>query len=295
MTATNRTNLIHVGVRVVAVAAVACFALPAGVASASSPASVPASSERTASAVLETLPVKGRGPMTGYSREQFGPSWKDVDRNGCDTRNDILARDLVERTMDGRCKVLTGVLYPDPYTARNITFTRGKSTIDIDHVVALGNAWVTGAARLSLEQRTALANDPLNLLAVDYSANRQKSDADAATWLPANKAYRCPYVARQIAVKSKYRLYVTAAEKSAMQRVLSTCPNEKIPTNSTLPAPVPVSKPSATPAPSPSSPSGYYRTCSDARAAGVTPLRAGTAAYDANRHLDRDGDGVACE
>lgn len=264
---------------------------------------LPAVSSGTAADTLTGLPVKGRAPMTGYSRDQFGPAWKDVDGNGCDTRSDILARDLVERQMSGRCTVLSGVLYPDPYTGQSRTYVRGKSVVDIDHMVAIGNAWVTGGQRLTVDQRTALANDPLNLLAVDSSANRQKSDGDAATWLPANKAFRCSYIARQIAVKAKYGLWVTSAEKDAMARVLAGCPGEPLPASGAVPVPVagpggeatspaPASAPSA--AGDSGHPAGWFRTCASAHAAGVTPLHAGTPAYAANTHLDRNHDGIAC-
>ena len=118
----------------------------------------------------------------------------------------------------------------DPYTATTITFVRGgASEVDIDHVVALGDAWQKGAQRWPQRERVAFANDPLNLLAVDASANRQKGDGDAATWLPANKAFRCAYVARQVAVKLKYALAVTAAERDAMRRVLGRCPTMRVP------------------------------------------------------------------
>ncbi len=252
--------------------------------------------------VLEELPVKGRAPMTGYDRSRFGVAWEDVDGNGCDTRSDMLTRDLVERVMRDRCVVLSGVLYPDPYTGRPMTYVRGKSVVDIDHVVALGNAWATGAQQLSYTQRERLSNDPLNLLAVSASANRQKRDGDAATWLPSNKRYRCSYVARQIAVKSKYRLWVTKAEKAAMQRILGACPGQRVPTDATLPDPAPFTggSSSGSSSSSPSSASGSavrYANCTAARAAGVTPIRKATdpTLYAANRHMDRDGDGVACE
>jgi hypothetical protein len=190
-----------------------------------------------ATSVLETLPVKGRAPMTGYDRDRFGPDWPDVDGNGCDTRTDMLVRDLVERRMAGRCYVRSGVLLPDPYTGRGLTYVRGRSVVDIDHVVALGNAWATGAQQLTRRARIALANDPLNLLAVSASANRQKGDGDAATWLPSNKRYRCAYVARQVAVKAKYRLWVTRAEREAIVRVLGVCPGQRVPVDGTLPDP----------------------------------------------------------
>lgn len=187
----------------------------------------------TALALLGTLAVKGRAAMTGYDQSQFGPAWTDTDRNGCDTRNDILKRDLsgeVFKAGTHNCVVLTGRLSPDPYTRRQITFVRGgASEVDIDHVVALADAWQKGASSWIFRKRLALANDPLNLLAVDASANRQKGAGDAATWLPSNKAYRCPYVARQVAVKAKYRLWVTAAERTAIARVLSSCPTQVAP------------------------------------------------------------------
>ncbi|ALE92428.1 hypothetical protein AOC05_09045 [Arthrobacter alpinus] len=182
----------------------------------------------SALAVLETLPVKGRAPRNNYERGIFGEAWLDADTNGCDTRNDILRRDLGPATLgDGSlCVVAAGTL-ADPYTGRRIEFRRGSDTstaVQIDHVVALGNAWQTGAQQLTPVQRQSLANDPLNLLAVDGPANQEKSDADAATWLPPNKPFRCQYVARQISVKAAYRLWVTPQEKAAMQRVLGKCP-----------------------------------------------------------------------
>jgi hypothetical protein len=189
------------------------------------PAARPAAAAEDA---LQTLAVKGRAPLTGYAREAFGTPWKDVDGNGCDTRNDILRRDLVQKVILPDCTVARGVLR-DPYTRQTIRHVAGRSTIDIDHVVSLSDAWQKGAFRWSDARRTAYANDPLNLLAVDYSANRQKSDADAASWLPPNTAYRCAFVARQVAVKAKYGLWVTAAEKAAISRVLTRCPSYPLP------------------------------------------------------------------
>ncbi len=101
--------------------------------------------------------------------------------------------------------------------------------MQIDHVVALSDAWQTGAQQLTASQRLALANDPLNLLAVDGAANQQKEDSDAASWLPPRKTFRCAYVSRQVAVKVRYRLWVTAAEKAAIARVLSSCPGQPLP------------------------------------------------------------------
>lgn len=199
-----------------------------------STSSTPAApSTSSALATLDSLPVKGRAPKTGYARDLFGQSWSDdvnVDggHNGCDTRNDILSRDLTDITFKPRtrdCVVLTGTLN-DPYTRTTIAFTRGQSTsskVQIDHVVALADAWQKGAQQLTSEERTDLANDPLNLQAVDGPTNQKKSASDAASWLPPNKAYRCTYVTRQIEVKARYRLWVTSAERDAMRRVLASC------------------------------------------------------------------------
>jgi Protein of unknown function (DUF1524)/Excalibur calcium-binding domain len=240
--------------------------------------------------------------MTGYSRDEFGPAWTDTDRNGCDTRNDILRRDLTRLTLksDTRgCKVLRGVLQ-DPYTGRRIVFVEGgASEVDIDHVVALDNAWVTGAARWPYAKQIALANDPLNLLAVDSSANRQKGDGDAATWLPSNKRFRCAYVARQVSVKKKYGLYVTRPEKDAMERVLSQCPRQPLltggnPTLSTvLPARPGDSKPISTPKPG-SHTDPRFETCAAALAHGYGPYYRGRDPEYA-WYEDRDHDGVVCE
>ena len=185
--------------------------------------------EGTALEQLETLEVKGRAPKTGYSRDEFGDGWLDPDGNGCDGRNDVLNRDLesVVHAEDG-CKVLTGVLQ-DPFTGKTIDFTRGAETsmdVQIDHIVALSDAWQKGAQQLSAEERARFANDPVNLLAVDGPANSQKSDADAATWLPPNKDFRCEFVAAQTAVKAKYDLWVTEPEYGAIVDVLSECPGE---------------------------------------------------------------------
>ena len=180
--------------------------------------------------VLNSLSVKGRAAKTGYTRAQF-PTWSDLNRNGCDTRNEILNRDLTKvlfKAGTKDCKVTSGSLL-DPYSGKVITFSSTKSNIDIDHVVALSNAWQTGAAYFDKTKRQQIANDPLNLLAVNFSLNRQKGDGDAATWLPPLKSYRCEYVARQIAVKAKYLLWVTAAEKDAKIKILEKCEGQKLP------------------------------------------------------------------
>lgn len=249
--------------------------------------------------ILNTLPVKGRAPKTGYSRAQFGDAWSDIDHNGCDTRNDILNRDLTAKQHKNSrgCVVISGILN-DPYTGKVINFMRGKDTseqVQIDHVVALSDAWQSGAQEISAQERLQLANDPENLLAVDGPANQQKSDSDAATWLPANASFRCSYVARQIRVKAKYHLWVKPAEKEAMINVLTPCAGaaEAPPAPKPAPdAPAPVPQADAPPAQNPA-PALAFQTCADARAAGYRNMHRGAPGY--SEHLDRDGDGIACE
>jgi hypothetical protein len=280
--------------------------------------------------LLATLPIKGRAPKTGYDRGLFGQAWADVDRNGCDTRNDILKRDLagITYTNSVPCKVQSGTL-ADPYTGTSISFLRGSATsskVQIDHVVALSDAWQKGAQQLTTEQRTAFANDPLNLQATDGPTNMKKGAGDAATWLPPNKGFRCEYVARQISVKATYSLWVTQAERNAMAVILADCSAQLAPTNqqapvtpapaaaadpapavaapapapvAVAPAPAPLAPAPVAPAPvvpvpaAPAAAAAYYANCAAARAAGAAPLFAGQAGYRAG--LDRDSDGVACE
>jgi len=202
------------------------------------PGIAPAKAEAVASglSVIQAQVTKGRAAKTGYTRAQFGPAWADVDRNGCDTRNDILKRDLTNEVFKEKtngCTVLSGTLV-DPFSGETINFVRGVTTsseVQIDHSVALSNAWQTGAFKLTADQRKAFANDPLNLMAVKGRLNSQKGDGDAATWLPPLKSYRCDYVSRQIAVKIKYKLWFTAPEKEAMIKILKTCPEKALPTN----------------------------------------------------------------
>jgi len=309
-------------------AAPASTAAPSGARSDAAPASTAAASSATASsgrpgavtapaapssalAALAAVAVKGRAPQTGYTRDQFGPAWQDVDRNGCDTRNDILARDLTRTVVKPGthgCVVLSGTL-AEPYSGRTISFQRGQTTseaVQIDHVVPLSDAWQTGAQGWNASRRAAFANDPLNLLAVDGPLNMAKGDGDAATWLPPNRGYRCTYVARQVAVKIGYGLWMTQAEKDAIASILSTCPAQPLPGGVVarrpvaVPAPVPAPRPAPAPVPAPrpvpapgTVPGVTYANCTEARAAGVTPLHRGQPGYSSK--LDRDGDGIACE
>ncbi|MEU8889480.1 HNH endonuclease family protein [Streptomyces sp. NPDC048442] len=191
----------------------------------------PAGKPGSALAAVGELTVKGRAPKTGYERKAFGRAWADTDANGCGTRDDILKRDLKEvKFTDAKsCKVGAGVLVNDPYTGGRVEYRRGASKVDIDHLVALSDAWQKGAQQWTPGKRLAFANDPLNLLAAEASANRRKGDGDTATWLPPNKAYRCAYVASQVAVKKKYGVWVTAGERDAMKTVLNGCPEQRLP------------------------------------------------------------------
>jgi hypothetical protein len=275
-------------------------------------------------ATLATLPVKGRAPKTGYDRSMFGDAWTDdvtVDggHNGCDTRNDILRRDLVAVEIEpgsNGCAVLSGTLH-DPYTDTTVDFQRGEGTssqVQIDHVVALADAWQKGAQQWDADKRRNFANDPINLQATIGSINQQKGDGDAATWLPPNKSYRCTYVSRIVDIKAAYELWVTQAEHDAIARILSNCgapaaapepattPSGDVPAATTEPPPaVAPPAPEATseyvpppPAPAPGTgPSVYYPNCKAAPAAGAAPLYRGQPGYRPG--LDGDGDGVACE
>ena len=261
----------------------------------------------TALAQLDTVAVKGRAPKTGYDRDLFGPAWKDMDRNGCDTRNDILLRDLESvafKPGTNNCVVATGTLL-DPFTGSVISFVRGQGTsnaVQIDHVVALSDAWQKGAQQLSTNQREAFANDPLNLLAVDGPANGSKGDGDAATWLPTDKGFRCEYVALQTAVKAKYGLWMTQAESNAIRNILtSSCPDQPVPAGGGVvvapePAPQPAQAPvqAPAPAPAPAAPGNVsYANCAAVRAAGAAPIRVGDPGFESK--FDRDGDGIGCE
>lgn len=179
-----------------------------------------------ATEVLEKLEVKGRAPKTGYTREEFYGGWPTVE--GCNLRQKIIRREFGETAVMEGCNVMAGE-YDEPYTGEHKKFTSREEIskgVQVDHVVALSDAWQKGAQQKSKDERYQIATDPLNLLAVDASANQGKSDGDAATWLPANKKFRCQYIARQISVKYKYGLWVTEAEKEAMARILGNCPNE---------------------------------------------------------------------
>jgi hypothetical protein len=197
---------------------------------------LPQAASSPAGQAITQIEIKGRAPKTGYQRALFGTGWATI--GGCDTRNRILQRDLlnlifVNEPKSIHCKVASGVL-SDPYTGTSMQFVRGEETSDdiqIDHVVALSDAWQKGAQQLSPVRREQFANDPLNLLAVNGKANQDKGDSDAASWLPPNKSYRCAYVARQVAIKIKYHLWMTRSEYDTINDLLHSCPNQILPTS----------------------------------------------------------------
>ncbi|MEU6038887.1 HNH endonuclease family protein [Actinomadura sp. NPDC047616] len=171
---------------------------------------------------LGALRVTSQSDGDGYSRERFGGRWKDTDRNGCDQRNDILARDLRQVRKRDDCVVTSGRLR-DPYSGRDITFDRSKpAEVQIDHVYPLALAWRMGASRWSEDRRERFANDPDNLLAVWGVPNREKSDSGPAEWKP-DEAFRCEYGIRYVSVARKYSLPVTRADRDALRGFLDRC------------------------------------------------------------------------
>lgn len=185
---------------------------------------------------LGELAVKERVSRDGYARSSFSPSWGVID--GCDMRNRILQRDLVDITLDqDDCTVLTGTLEKDMFSGKRIDFERGPDTsraIHIEHIVAVSDAWQKGAQDLSQEERYAFFNDPLNLIAIDGPTNMEKGDKDAGDWMP-RPAYRCRYVARQIAIKKRYGLWLDHSEHRAMKQKLRTCPMQVLPVQKETP------------------------------------------------------------
>ncbi|MFC0040317.1 HNH endonuclease family protein [Actinomadura rayongensis] len=175
-----------------------------------------------AEAKLKGLKIKPQGGHDGYSRAKFGIRWKDTDHNGCDQRNDVLARDLTNVKRDGSCKVLSGRL-KDPYSGRTIEFTKAKaSEVQIDHVYPLALAWRMGASGWPADRRQEYANDPSNLLAVWGPPNRDKSDKGPGEWKP-QQAYQCMYGVKYVGIADKYGLPVTQADHDALKGFLDRC------------------------------------------------------------------------
>jgi hypothetical protein len=216
----------------VATSAAPSSAVPAGTAAT---APVPAGTLDAAAAgsALAALAVAPKGGLAGYERNcgagagcVFGPAWSDVDHNGCDTRNDVLHRDLTAiqvRPGTHECVVVAGTL-ADPYTATTVAFAKAQADrVQIDHVVPLAAAWTQGAATWTVARRTQFANDPGNLIATTSGPNESKGDATADQWVPPNAAFGCAYARVVVTVKQRYTLSVTPAEQAALRRLIATC------------------------------------------------------------------------
>jgi hypothetical protein len=170
-----------------------------------------------------------------YRRAAFGDAWDDdndapLGHNGCDTRDDILDRDLVDKTYVSikRCPnaVATGTLH-DPYTNATVAFQRGAKVgeaVQIDHIVPLAYAWDMGAYSWPQPERLRFANDPANLLAVQGQANQDKGDSPPAQWMPPNTAFACQYAMQFIAVLRGYQLPVDQASAGVLRQAAATCP-----------------------------------------------------------------------
>jgi hypothetical protein len=184
-------------------------------------------------AEIAQIPLRIRG--SDYRREAFGDSWTDDNpapggHNGCDTRNDILDRDLVDKTYVSiaRCPdaIGTGTLH-DPYTSATVMFVRGNRTgasVQIDHIVPLALAWDLGARNWRDDVRLRFANDPANLIAVEGKANQDKGDSEPALWMPPNAAFRCQYAVQFSAVLRGYGLAVDAPSAAVLREAAGTCP-----------------------------------------------------------------------
>ena len=170
-------------------------------------------------ASVEALPVAAWAPMTGYKRERF-PHWSSQG-DGCDTRDVVLKRDGQAVVADTTCRITSGT-WVSPYDGRS---TGDPQDLDIDHMVPLANAWRTGAATWTDEQRGLFANDlgQPQLIAVTASTNRSKGDQDPSQWRPPREEYWCTYARDWVAVKSYWGLSVTTDEKTALVEMLGTC------------------------------------------------------------------------
>lgn len=256
--------------------------------------------------------------LSGYERSLF-KHWIDADKDRCDTRKEVLIQEAVDLPKLGSGCVFNGGSWISSYDA---LVTNDYSTLDIDHMIPLSEAWRSGAWKWSPAQREAFANDltdPRALIAVTASLNRQKSDQDPSTWLPPEN--KCTYVSNWIAIKVRYSLTVDSAEANALMSLVASCNITSItafslpayaitaginpitlvspttapaPTSTVVPTPAPTKKSSVAPK---IKKAMKYSTCAKARSAGVTPIvrSKNQDLYKLNKALDRDKDGVACE
>jgi hypothetical protein len=200
--------------------------------------------------------------VDGYERDKFGQKWADIDRNGCDQRNDVLRRDMVNlHTVPGTrgCFLAKGTLslLDDSYAATRVKYKRGNDKVEIDHVVSLADAWGSGAHDWDVDQREEFANDFMNLEVIDSGTDTVKSDLAANDWLPDDDDDQCALVVRQISIKKRYKLSVTPAELQAMDSVLHSpvCDGDSIKPQKAkefkVPKPKPIGEPKPKPKPKP--------------------------------------------
>lgn len=185
-----------------------------------------------ASRLLRQLPTVDDTPADAYDRDAYGEAWADVDHNGCNQRDDVLMRDVVEGTVtvgsqDGCDHDVLAGAWRDPYTGKLLRFDDLKDlvqaqSITIDHLVPLAEAHRSGADTWDSERRMLFANDLANLLAVDGGANSSKGDQDPANWEPPAVVW-CDYALVWVQVKSEWDLGVDSVERAVLQRRLSSC------------------------------------------------------------------------
>lgn len=265
-------------------------------------AATPAAEAATASStktLLGQLPVATEH-SAGYLRALF-PTWIDADKDGCNTRAEVLIAEATIKPDIGAKCALSGGRWLSPYDHVVVT---AAANLDIDHLVPLAEAWQSGAWRWSAATRTAYANDlgyAADLVAVTAHANRAKGDREPSAYLPTARSYDCSYVAQWVAVKWRWRLSVDPAEKAWLTKFLAAC---RWPMIATPPRPaiVNIAQPKI----------ATFATCTDMHKIyphGVGKLGAkdsttgtpdtrflvSTAIYTANQALDRDKDGIACE
>jgi len=170
---------------------------------------------------IDGLAVAAEGSDSGYDRALFQPqAWADLDGDGCDTRAEVLIRDsrsLAE--VQPGCSVARGdwLSIYDGYS------TPDPGELDIDHVVALAEAWRSGADGWPNERRLAFAQDEDNLIAVTAATNRSKSDRDPAVWQPPNRDSWCAFAQRWTSAKVRWGLTADPAEVNAVRVMLGTC------------------------------------------------------------------------
>jgi len=234
---------------------------------------------------------------SGYQRELF-PHWSVS--NGCSTRDRVLIEESTSfaQVDPFGCRVVAG----DWLSAFDGRIWDDPAEIQIDHLVALKEAWESGAWAWTESQRRYFANDrddPRPLNAITGSVNQSKSDLDPADWLPPLESARCGYIADWIAVKARWQLSIDGRERDAMARYLKTnCSDQRIAPWETQAVSAPTSVNTSTPPVTVKTYGGtsgtvYYANCTEARAAGAAPILAGEPGYRVA--MDRDQDGIACE